>query len=829
MTSLWMTDMNTHDRLNRILYKKISLLLALSMFLSGCNIFMQTADQTPTATDIETIDNYPQAEIVFQVKVPAPIADGDHLVLEILDDVTGTFFNPFHYQMAEQDEQNFFIRIPLIIGQRIKYRFIRQGTQSFYEYTAQNKQINYRMLYVTGPLLVQDLIAGWSDLAYTGPVGRIRGQLVDQDTNTPLPNLLITAAGMQTLSSSDGSFILEGISTWTHNLVISSLDGAYQTFQQGALIAEESTTPIIIPLMKRKLVQVDFEVKVPDNFSTNLPMRLATNLNSLGFRDADLGAGSSLTSSELPVFTQVSQNTYTLSLNLPAGADFRYKFTFGDGFWNAELDEKGGFVSRLMVVPGENISVKKKIAAMTFQGSSEISFQLLTPSNTPINDKISIQFNPFGWMQPLPMIRTGENEWAYTIYNPIHLLGEVEYRFCRNDQCSKAISEPSQNGRFSTTGSPQILTTTLSKWSNLSEGLAVTNVDTASGLMEPRNGFIAGFEFIKSFPVSWNNNVDQGIKTITNSGANWVIVSPTWSITSINPPLVEPVPGVDLLWPDMTDLLTQLTSNKLQPVLFPQLSSGMLPNHFWTQAKKDDGWWNTLFDRYHRFMLQNADLAMVTGSYGIIIGDPAMKPAMGGGILADGTMSNSPANADEQWIQMIYDIRARYSGPVIGVISVPDQAGSLPGWLSEVDGIYILFSPSLLESSDTSINGIRNAFGMALDSLAQPLAAQYGKPLIIGIDYSSNNHAIQGCVAVNDSCLNNANRDYADLSIDLNSQAVIYNAAIIECSNRPWISGFISRGFDPTVVLHDQRSSVYGKPAMDILWFWYHFILNKPS
>jgi len=200
---------------------------------------------------------------------------------------------------------------------------------------------------------------------------------------------------------------------------------------------------------------------------------------------------------------------------------------------------------------------------------------------------------------------------------------------------------------------------------------------------------------------------------------------------------------------------------------------------------------------------------------------------MGNGILSNGESSNAPENADEQWSQLVSDIRARYTGPIIGVISLPDQNnGTYPEWLKNVDAIYVLFSPSLSASGDQSVQSMVSVFDSALDTYIQPLSAQFGKPIVIGIDYPSNPNALNGCTAVNGSCLSNENVDYSGQSVDLDLQARIYNAAVISCARRTWVNGFVSRGYDPLVVLKDQSSSVYGKPASDVLWFWFHYILN---
>jgi hypothetical protein len=55
----------------------------------------------------------------------------------------------------------------------------------------------------------------------------------------------------------------------------------------------------------------------------------------------------------------------------------------------------------------------------------------------------------------------------------------------------------------------------------------------------------------------------------------------------------------------------------------------------------------------------------------------------------------------------------------------------------------------------------------------------------------------------------------------LQAQADIYQALLMAVNERPWIGGFISRGYYPPVVVQDASASIHGKPAADVLWYWY--------
>ncbi|MBE0696790.1 MAG: hypothetical protein IH586_07695 [Anaerolineaceae bacterium] len=58
-------------------------------------------------------------------------------------------------------------------------------------------------------------------------------------------------------------------------------------------------------------------------------------------------------------------------------------------------------------------------------------------------------------------------------------------------------------------------------------------------------------------------------------------------------------------------------------------------------------------------------------------------------------------------------------------------------------------------------------------------------------------------------------------NLDLNAQAEAYTATLAVISQRSWIAGFYSAGYYPPVGLTDLSISIHGKPASDVLWYWY--------
>jgi len=129
-----------------------------------------------------------------------------------------------------------------------------------------------------------------------------------------------------------------------------------------------------------------------------------------------------------------------------------------------------------------------------------------------------------------------------------------------------------------------------------------------------------------------------------------------------------------------------------------------------------------------------------------------------------------------------------------------------PDWLNQVDILYVIYSPALL-NNDLSVTEIRQQFDAVLTDQVQPNFSRFGKPVILGFGYDSTN---------------------LDGSVDLAGQAKAYSAAILSVASQDWMSGFISRGYNPYVELQDTSATIYRKPASEILWFWFHYLLNKP-
>ena len=104
------------------------------------------------------------------------------------------------------------------------------------------------------------------------------------------------------------------------------------------------------------------------------------------------------------------------------------------------------------------------------------------------------------------------------------------------------------------------------------------------------------------------------------------------------------------------------------------------------------------------------------------------------------------------------------------------------------------------ETADGSQEGMQAAATRLLDNVVKPLKQQFNKPIVIGVAYPS--------------------------ASNLQEQALAYQSILLALNGSEWIAGFISRGYFPPAALQDESTSVHGKPASDVLKYWFPRLLG---
>jgi hypothetical protein len=372
--------------------------------------------------------NNPNAEVLFKVAVPNGKIGNNDLFIEILDEVTGLGLNPTRYQMQPVDAQFYSVRLPLTIGFSVKYRYVKGGNPPSLEYDSENKQVRYRMLIVKGPIEVDDLIAGWQDSSFQGKMGTLQGYIFNETNSEPVSNAMVIIAGMRTFTGADGSYVINNIPAGEHNLTAYHIDGLFLPFQQRAIIAANAVTPANFGMKPAQLVNITFKVTPPAENLSGVSVRLFGDLNSLGNTFNDLQGGISSPGSRGRLMNYQDDGTYSITLSLPAGHPLEYKYSLGDGFWNAEHSSDFSWKTRKIIIPSSDLVINDAISTWKNSNENALTFKIIVPANTPQDNLVLLQLNPFVWMEPLPIWNLGNNQWMYVLYSPIEFIRNSNYR-----------------------------------------------------------------------------------------------------------------------------------------------------------------------------------------------------------------------------------------------------------------------------------------------------------------------------------------------------------------------------------------------------------------
>jgi hypothetical protein len=804
--------------------KKFSLfILALGYFLGACN-----SPLTHNATDQEL----KSSETVFEVTLPASLENDAIIFLEILDEVTGISLNPERYQMEPKDDFSFFVRIPITNGSMIHYRYVKQTDIDQIEHDSKGKEIYYRTSLVNHPDIVKDKISNWTNQKLILPNGDISGYIFDNKTNLPLRGMNVSINGVSTVSLNNGFYEIADIPVGEYNLIAYHPNDLYEPFQQKAIIAEKAVTPASFGIDPAKLVQVTFNVEVPDNTIEAAPLRLLGDTSTLGNVFSKRSGIDSVIISRAPLMNYLGDNTYSISLELPSGSDLRYKYSLGNGFINAEYDSDGSLITHQLIVPKKDIEVNNQIISWSSENNYPITFQVSLPSDTPVDEYVSIQFNPFTWMQPIRMWKTENNSWLYSLYGPFEFLNNSQFRFCRNGLCGLAddlktsgIDGSGYTLETDSTKEPRTIKYKIQNWKYLDD--ISYQFDKLNTTYE-NNSFIKGFQFSNKNEPKWLPLYNKGFIGIAVNGANLVVLPISRTITDSQTPIISFSPEINFSYEDQDILVTYAQDTGLNQALFPHIvSSDSTINIFWNSVSPTYDWWLEWFSQYERFILDQAVYAENANIPIFILGGKSILPALPSGSLPNGQLSNTPYDFQERWKELIEKIRESFSGQLLFAIPSDITDDSQYEFFQNIDAFYVEFESQLTPKTDPSVAEIKGQVNEQLDTSIYKLVENYLKPLILGINYASIDGSASNCTNLGSSCTEFLSvGSKQEINIDLAEQADIYTAILESSIEREWITGVVSQGYFPAAILRDDSTSTRGKPAMDVLSYYFNEVIK---
>ena len=403
------------------------------MFLAGCT----TSTIQPTAqaqVDAALLEPEKHVRLTFNVHVPLNTPSDQPIYLYLLDEVTGSELNSTIYQFPATGEDLYSISINVPLDSVVMYRY--SNNTNSYEVDFQGNLVQHRIINCFQNTEVDDTVVGWAGQPlYQGNLGRLSG-VVTNDSGNPVSGIVVTVAGMETITDQDGGYVFEFLPIGTHNIVAYAPDGSYQLFQQQATIGTELETKAPIVMVPSDFVQVDFVVDIPDDILQAIPVRVVGNIKQLGGYSDVIWDGVGVSAANAPIMSLGEDGKHHLTVSLPVGAEIHYKYTLGDSIWSAEQGNAAKFFVRRLIVPDEDVVIEETVQTWNNSNFGAISLITFVPEELRKGDVwIQFRYGP-DWMEPMPMWATAEDgKWFAVLTSPLNEFVNVKYRYCLNGDC----------------------------------------------------------------------------------------------------------------------------------------------------------------------------------------------------------------------------------------------------------------------------------------------------------------------------------------------------------------------------------------------------------
>lgn len=815
---------------NQYMNKNISviilLVIALPIILTGCNL-------PSTGSAPETIE---KIQVLFLADSIKPLKDGETIELTIVDEVTGIPYNQTRLPLEPVSDGHlgtYYVARRSTLVTYLFYKVSPDGTRTP-EVGVDGTPIRYRMYHIGDPTIVRETIAGWADdLPNLNESGSISGTVVTDELGEPLQDILVSAGGVQAVTDAYGKFTLYPVASGFHTLVAISKSGTYQPAQNLAGVETGRNTPAEFKMTPSPFRDVTFSLTVPENTPSGIPLRLAGNLTQLGNTFADLGGGMSGDPRQMPVLTPNEAGAYLLTISLPIGIDIRYKYTLGDGFWNAEHGLDQSFITHQLILPAdsEELYIVDTVSSWQTSTTEPVWFKAITSQATPPGEQLTLQFKVGDWLPALPMVQVGDNSWAAPLISPHNFSGEIPYRYCREFPCTgdnQAAIESTSQTRIISTDQRQglIQEDHVEGWAFLNADVPSPPEFTVEGTI--KSGFIGGLAITPYYSPTWQPAILDLLEA-NPGGYNHVMLSPAWKTANLSgPDLILPSPDKTISNQDLTAEIDAAHQSGLTVSLYPQILAPGDPLAWWDLAEtSQESTWVLWLEQYQSFLYQYAEQAARGQVETFVIGGDWIAPALP---IGDNFETfQQPGNIASLWEETIQGIRDRFPGKIAwmvdtGVLKDP------PAFLSSADLLYIQWSQPVNEGADLPTSSAE-----WLDQTVKPLQEEFEIPIVLVLaipsvqgfegDCIPSPEGADSCLAI--SALVNGPVAENPQSADLMTQADYYHAILSAVSEQTWLDGVITQGYFPAFALHDASASIHGKPAESLFQDWLGLVLEN--
>ena len=800
--------MQFNEKEKMIIKRKIKIFLVSFFFvlmlnLVGCGLNIQPKgvnQPVPLPHIPSKISKVEQTLVKFLVQTPFTDFENVEIALDLLDDLSGYHDNIRRYPMKDIGDNRFEVSVLLDNQFDVRYRYTMISPAEVPETNLYGKTVDFRMAIVEPDLTVSDTVFNWANSNLGLAIGHLNGFMIDHQTQAGIPDMMINIAGMKTFTDMTGYFSFEKIPVGEYNLVAYAVDGHYPPLQQMTVIAEGQTTKIDISLQPLKKVTVHFQV-TPSSETVGVPIRLAGNFVGLGAHYGSDFITSGSAASLMPLLDQVDSDIYTIDLELYAGSAFKYRYTLGDGYVNAERSDERVLVTRQFIVPSKSTSVKDSIITWGVDESLPFTIQVEAPVNTPPNEYVSIQIYRKHWNNPIPMWHVTSNKWMFLLYGNGQTQ-DLDIRFCRNDNCDIAYDEESfitpVTLNFSDAGEKLFQ---INQWHNWDDTGVLIYEKTGDGLQNKLNGI----ELKKGVKSSELPYLLSNLTEIRENGINWLVIRPSWDVYLDGDLPVISSSRESLMFNELAYLCKQAKEKSMRVSIYPELSFPTNAEEFWSTATRNEAWWQRWYQEYAHFINNFSIFASQSNIDHLIVGENNIRFSYPDTLEADEEKLGTPDYASETWSTMLGQIRNNYSGTLLWASLVND----LPeySFLDLIDGYYLLQNHSDETFDSASLN-------QHIQAMLKPYYEKNQKPIYIGLNFPALSEEAMTYTDHSEPLITPLS-DGDSYLIDLNNQAYLYSDFTCSYQALNWISGISTRGFNLALHLTDISSSIYGKPAMN--------------
>lgn len=797
--------------------KLIIPIVLLAFLINACGRFLP-----PEVTDIHFSESSSETKqtltpIIFKVDVRGTISDSESIVLGILDPISGISMNPVFYPMVNISPSKFKVLVDLPKDSLVYYKYFIQGNGQHEEVTSLGEPISSRILITRDQNEVVDILAKWEGDIKPIRYGQIKGTISDFTTSEGIPDLIINVAGIEKITNGMGQFEINGLLEGENLITVRSFDGSYPIYQQSAIIKNGMVTEANIGLKKPEVVEVTFLVELTKNTEFSQPIRIVGDLQQFGNTFSNIGGGLTIDPRSSPTLIPQEGGGMVFTIPLPIGTILNYKYTSGDGFWNVEKMEGGNFRIRQMIVPATDIQVKDQIVGWSSEGSNKsITIRVKVPASTPQNEIVTIQLNPYDWTPPLPMTEEGENIWRIELFQPSPLFSTSTFRFCRNYNCEKGVEstpDDPQSRTLDFTSNLRNYDFSIGAWRDYS---GILNAQSMENVVTAKNHqFITGIDLGET---EGRFGIANGIEMAGYIQANTVVIPYSYSFRLDNPTMIQPAGFAEASTTSIFTNIEYAKSLGKNVLLQTKLIDTGSTDEKWRNIEITSDFSGHLLDQYQDHLLSAGILAGRTKASGLIIDARDLWP-----IVPYFGEPDQP-ELSSAWGKIITSVRQVYEGPIFFMVNYSNEGlRGLPTFAEDFDGFYIDWTAGLALDENTSQDEMKlNAYYMLQNDIIPSIPS--GRSILIGLNAPSTIGVKLGCSqneAINCVVVESPGGYQTDPIVDLDGQAMVYRAMLMAIDQRSDIEGFVSRGFDSSVLSADDSSSVYGKPSFDLLWYWY--------